>query len=174
MVDPNPVVVGGNLYLLWQSHGDAPAGEPTRLWGAAMTADGLSMAQGRQLLLSTEGWEQPIIEGPTMMPAPGGGFLLFYSTGYWSTALYKVGVAWCATPVAGCERLYANAVLATRGTMAGPGGPTVFQDRGGSWRMAFHAWTAPNVGYASSANAARALRFLSVTVPSGNRLPAVG
>ena len=27
-VDPNPVVVGANVYLLWQSHGNASAGEP--------------------------------------------------------------------------------------------------------------------------------------------------
>ena len=37
--------------------------------------------------------------------------------------------------------------LASAPGMAGPGGAEVFTDAAGGWRIAFHAWTPPRVGY---------------------------
>jgi Glycosyl hydrolases family 43 len=177
-VDPNPIVVDGAVYLLWQSHGILPAGEPPRLWSVPLTPDGLAIAGAHSLLLTVQdgSFESPVIEGPSMMPAPGGGFLLFYSANLWRTADYKVAVAWCQTPSGGCARLYATPLVATTGSMAGPGGESVFQDANGSWFMAFHAWTAPFIDYvvAFDSRYARSLRILPISFPSGDHYPKVG
>lgn len=178
-VDPNPIVVNGSVYLLWQSAGIAAINEPSRIWSVPLTADGLTIAGTAKQLLETLGWswEPPVVEGPSMMPAPGGGFLLFYSAGGpWQTAGYKVAVAWCATPTKACTRLYLTPVLATRGTMAGPGGESVFQDQAGNWFMVFHAWTSPFVGYPNTPDPrfARSVRILPISFPNGDRYPKVG
>ncbi len=171
-IDPNPIVVNGNVYLQYQSAG-IPGTEPSRIWGAPLTPDGLNIGGATQLLQTlVPSWELPAIEGPSMMPAPGGGFLLFYSAGDWRTASYTVAVAWCATPTTACTRIYATPVLSTRGSMAGPGGESVFQDGAGSWYMVFHAWTSPFVGY--PANGKRSLRMLPISFPNGGHNPAVG
>lgn len=173
-VDPSPIVVGGNVYITYQSYGVASIGEPTRLWTRRLSADGLSVASSATQNLATLAWsfEPPVIEGPSMMPSPDGGYLLFYSTGLWTTSNYKMAVAWCATPTSVCTRFYSTPVLATRGTMAGPGGPGVFQDPSGAWKLAFAAWTSPTIGY--PAGGARSFRILPITFPSGGHKPKVG
>ncbi len=171
-IDPSPIVDNGQVYLLFQSYGIAPK-EPTRLWSVQLTSDGLSLAGGPvhivDVLYGTFEW--PNIESPAMMPAPDGGFLLYYSSGAWWTAGYKVVVAWCQTPTSGCVRVYRSPVLATRGAMTGPGGQDVFQDGSGNWYMVFHAWMSPNVGYPSGK---RMLHILPITFPNGGHNPKVG
>ena len=176
-VDPSPIVVNGHVYLSWQSFGVAATGEPTRLWTTRLTDDGLATNGTQVQNLETLGWsfEPPVIEGPSMMPSPDGGYLLFYSTGVWSTADYKMAVAYCPSPTSACTRFYSTPVLATRGTMAGPGGPAVFKDLSGNWMLAFHAWTSPYIGYKSSdARYARTFRMLPITFPSGGHKPKIG
>ena len=89
---------GGTVYLLWKTERVAASNEPTRIWSTPLTPDGLSVPSQvlSYELLSTfpTNWEQPIVESPSMMPAPGG-FLLFYSASRWETPDYKVGVATC-------------------------------------------------------------------------------
>lgn len=176
-IDPNPIVVGGQVYLLWQSFGIAPS-EPTRLWSTPLSADGRSTAGAPSMLTEVlyGSAEWPNIEGPTMMPAPGGGFLLFYSAGPWWTADYRTFVQYCTSPTGGCSRLYSTAVLSSRGSMAGPGAPTVFQDPSGNWMMGFHAWTAPFIGYQvmNDIRYARSLHILPITFPGGGHNPKVG
>ena len=176
-IDPNPIVVDGQVYLLWQSFGKAPS-EPTRLWSTPLSADGLSVggasSQLTEVLYGSAEW--PNIEGPTMMPAPGGGFLLFYSAGQWWTDNYRNFVQFCTSPTGGCSRIYSTPVLATRGTMAGPGAPTVFQDPQGNWMMGFHSWTAPFLNYVSlnDIRYAWSLHILPITFPNGGHDPKVG
>ena len=162
------------MYLLWQSAGVAAANEPSRIWSTPLTADGLDIASAATQLVKTlvPSWELPVVEGPSMMPAPGGGFLLFYSAGDWTTANYKVAVAWCTSLARSCTRLYATPMLSSRGSMAGPGGESVFQDEAGNWLMVLHAWTAPFVGYPNAG--ARSLRMLPISFPGGDHYPKVG
>jgi beta-xylosidase len=176
-IDPNPFVANGQLYLLWQSFGKAPA-EPTRLWSTPLTADGLSVGGGSsqltEVLYGSQEW--PNIEGPTMMPAPGGGFLLFYSAGAWWTDNYRTFAQFCTTPTGGCSRIYSTPVLASRGSTVGPGAPTVFQDPSGNWMMGFHAWTAPFINYVviGDIHSARSLHILPITFPAGGHNPKIG
>jgi hypothetical protein len=165
------------VYLLWQSFGIAP-NEPTRIWSTPLTADGLSVGGGSSQLTEVlyNSFEWPNIEQPTMMSAPGGGYLLYYSTNRWWNSGYNVAVQWCATPTSGCTRLYSSPVLATRGSMGGPGAPSVFQDPSGNWMMAFASWTAPFYGYQTPTDPryARSLHILPITFPNGGHNPKVG
>ncbi len=172
-IDPSPIVDNGQVYLLFQSYGIAPT-EPTRIWSIPLTGDGLSLAWlPTQVIEVMDGtFEWPNIEAPAMMPAPGGGFLLYYSSGAWWMPEYKVVVAWCQTPTSPCTRIYRSPVLATRDTMTGPGGQDVFQDGSGNWYMVFHAWSSPNVGYDHGGR--RMLHILPITFPAGNHDPKVG
>ncbi len=176
-IDPNPFVANGQLYLLWQSFGIAPS-EPTRLWSTPLTADGRSVAGPAHELTAVlyGSLEWPNIEGPTMMPSPDGGYLLYYSAGAWWNDSYRVFVQYCTTPTGGCTRIYTTPVLATRGSMVGPGAPTVFQDPSGNWIMGFHAWTAPYVGYVivGDIRYTRSLHLLPITFPKGGHAPKVG
>jgi len=169
-IDPNPIVVDGQVYLLWQNFGTAA--HPTSLWSTPLTADGRSLAAPASLLTEVlyNSPEWPNIEGPAMMPAPGGGFLLFYSSGPWWTADYRTFVQFCTSPTGGCERIYSNAVLMSRDGMAGPGAPTVFQDPSGNWQLGFHAWTRPYIGYPAVRDllSTRSLHILPITFPNGH------
>jgi beta-xylosidase len=176
-IDPNPIVVDGQVYLLWQSFGIAPT-EPTRIWSTPLSTDGRSVtgpsSHLTEVLYNSPEW--PNIEAPTMMPAPGGGFLLFYSSGQWWTTEYRTFVQHCTSPTGGCSRIYSNAVLMSREGMAGPGSPTVFQDPSGNWMMGFHAWTPPYIGYVvvGDLRYTRSLHILPITFPDGGHNPRIG
>jgi hypothetical protein len=175
-IDPNPIVVNGQVYLLWQNFGNS--GAVTGIWSTPLSADGQSLAGPSSLLTEVlyDSPEWPIIEAPTMMPAPGGGFLLFYSSQRWWTAEYRTFVQFCTSPSGGCSRIYSNAVLMSRDGMAGPGSPTVFQDPSGNWKMGFHAWTPPYIGYPAvrDLRSVRSLRILPITFPNGGHAPKIG
>jgi hypothetical protein len=175
-IDPNPIVVDGQVYLLWQNFGSV--GHVTSLWSTPLSADGRSLAGPANVLTEVlyNSPEWPNIEGPAMMPAPGGGYLLFYSSGQWWTDQYRTFVQFCTAPTGGCSRIYSNAVLMSRGSMAGPGGPTVFQDPAGNWELGFHAWTSPYIGYPAVRDLlhTRSLHILPITFPNGGHDPRIG
>jgi hypothetical protein len=166
-IDPSPYVAAdGSLWLVFSNVAFTGT---TSIWSVPLTSDGLSVAGGATRLLSTaDAWEGPLIEAPTMITSPSG-IELFYSANPFDTSSYSVGVASCDSPTGPCTRIYSTAVLATRDTMAGPGGQTPFQDASGNWQVAFHAWTSPKIGYPAGT---RTLRFLPMTFPGG--LPKIG
>jgi beta-xylosidase len=166
-IDPSPFVAAdGTLWLVYSD-----VNPTTSIWSVQLTSDGLSVASGASQLLTTASatWEDPRVEGPSMVSTPSG-VLLFYSANVYYVRGYSVGVARCDGPTGPCSRIYSTAVLATRSSMAGPGGESVFQDAAGNWQVTFHAWTNPKVGYESGG--ARTLRFLPLTFPNG--LPKIG
>ena len=65
----------------------------------------------------------------------------------WWTDDYRTFVQYCTSPTGDCNRIYSTPVSQNRGSMVGPGAPTVFQDPSGNWMMGFHAWTAPYIEY---------------------------
>jgi hypothetical protein len=60
--------------------------------------------------------------------------------------------------------------------VAVPGGPTVFQDPSGQWKMGFGAWTQPSIGYVvvGDLRYTRSLHILPITFPGGGHNPRVG
>jgi hypothetical protein len=122
----------------------------------------------RRLMTTVHEWEQPIIEGPAMVH-DARGYTLFYSASRWETSAYAIGVAACTGPLGPCTRSYSTPVVANRGSMVGPGGPTVVPGVDGRLWLGFHAWTGGRVGYPQGQ---RSLRFLPVRWAHGR--PVVG
>lgn len=160
-IDPSPFVdANGIAWLIWKSEGTL-AGEPTRLWSAPLTTDGLSInGTPTELLHTALPWEQPIIEGPSMARTPDGHYVLFYSANRWQTSGYAMGWASCAGPAGPCSRGGSTPLMASHGLVAGPGSPQPFTDLTGAWHLAYCAWTAPNVGYP---NGARRMHLAGLT-----------
>ena len=147
-IDPTTVTDGGTTYLLWKSDGDC-CGEPTAIWSAPLTADGLHVAAVPvSVLTATQPWEHGIVEGPSMIPV-GTGFDLFYSGGVWDTAGYAMGFASCSTPVGPCRLPVPGPFLTTRSGQEGPGGGEVFRGPAGAPWIVYSAWTNGRVGYAA-------------------------
>jgi hypothetical protein len=145
-IDPSPFVApDGRAYLLWKAEGETIGGAP-QLRSQELRDDGLALTGGPGVLLAgTQGWEGWTIEAPSMM-FTAAGFTLLYSGNSWDRSGYGTGAALCDGPVGPCHRL-PGPVLASSGDIVGPGGAEMFRDGGGALRVAFHAWSGPNVGY---------------------------
>jgi len=85
---------------------------------------------------------------------------LLYSANQWNTGEYAIGYAACASPLGPCRKTQSVPLIASNGSMAGPGGAEVFDDIEGRHWLAYHAWTAGRVGYA--AGGVRSLRITTL------------
>ena len=100
-----------------------------------------------------------------------GQYCLFYSGGWWESDRYAVGYAAGPSPLGPFHKVNRNGPwLASTPGMAGPGGAEVFTAADGEWRIAFHAWTPPRVGY--GAGGRRALWIERLAFEDGR--PVVG
>jgi hypothetical protein len=165
-IDPSPFRdADGRPWLTWKSEGTLD-GEPTRIWSQPLAEDGRSLVGDRtELLHTSEAWEGPIVEGPTMALVDGR-YHLFYSGNRWETASYGTGHAVCASPAGPCQRTAPGPVLAPHPSEAGSGGGELFRDLDGSLRLAYHAWDPTAVGYPGGL---RRLRIGAVHVQEDGR-----
>jgi len=160
-IDPSPFVDGdGTAYLLWKSDDNAVGGAPS-LWGAPLQPDGLALAGAPvELLRHDAAWEEPLVEAPSLARVTAGTrgsggvprneYVLFYSGGWWESDGYGIGYATGRAPLGPFHKETEDGPwLSTGEGMAGPGGAEVFTDTGGGWRIVFHAWVPPRVGYES-------------------------
>lgn len=142
------VTHAGQRFLYWKNDGNA-AGLPTHLFGAGVTADGLHLTGLPVVLLSAaERWERNLVEAPQVIEQ-GGTYHLIYSAAEFWNASYSLGHAVGPTPLGPFQRSTRRPLLASHGTIVGPGHSHAFQDADGRWRLAFHAWTSDHVGYPS-------------------------
>ncbi len=160
-IDPFPFVDGdGQPWLLWKSEGVAFR-ENTRIWSIRLSADGRSVVGTANVLAETSArWEGPLIENPSMISVDGRSFL-FYSANDWNSPDYAIGYAVCDGPAGPCRKS-PNALLSSVGDELGPGSPTPFFDPDGHLMLAYHAWTAPDVGYPDGARSLRVIPLVAV------------
>ncbi|HZU73240.1 MAG TPA: glycoside hydrolase family 43 protein [Acidimicrobiales bacterium] len=146
-IDPSPFAdSGGATYLVWKSEGIRNL-EPTRIWSAPLAPDGSRLiGSPSQLITTDQGWEGPIVEGPDLARV-GGRYYLLYSANRWDSAAYAIGYAVCSGPLGPCVKPSTAPLWSSQGTEVGPGGPCVFSDAAGQTYVAYHAWTAPDIGY---------------------------
>lgn len=164
-IDPGAFVdEDGRAWLYWKSNG--VAGGPSLIWAQPLSSDGRSLRMAPTVVLNQDQeWEQPLVEGPAMV-RDGDQYYLFYVAGPWQTAGYAIGYATCSTPAGPCVKEQPDArVLASRDTVAGPGGPTFVVDGQGRRWMAFHGWGQTEVGY--HAGGRRMLYLLPVDFEAG-------
>ncbi len=144
-IDPEAVVAAdGTPVLLWKRE------HPATIQAQPLTPDGLQLAGSeRELLRATASWQGTNVEAPSML-VTGAGSWLFFSANDWNGSRYSIGVVHCAGALGPCDRAAGGPLLASRGTLAGPGGASVFASSPGVFRLAFHAYVTPNVGYPAS------------------------
>jgi beta-xylosidase len=161
-IDPSPFVDrDGAPYLLWSEC----CKPPTRIRSQRLTEDGLALTGAPQALLEADQpWEEPLVEAPSML-YEAGRYHLLYSGNRWQGDRYAIGIAECAGPAGPCRKTRAAPLLASGGSIAGPGGPEFFRDRHGDPWIAYHAWTAPLSSYA--AGGVRSLRVDRVAIRNG-------
>jgi beta-xylosidase len=148
-IDPSPFVdTDGTAYLVWKSDDNA-LGRGASLWGAPLRPDGLGLVgEPVEILRHDAPWEKPLIEAPSLVRPAEGTYVLFYSGGWWEGDGYCIGYATGPAPLGPFRKATDTGPwLASEEEMAGPGGAEVFAAADGGWRIAFHAWTPPHVGY---------------------------
>ncbi len=145
-IDASPFTdESGERWLYWKNDGNA-IGQPTYLYGARLSDDGLSISgEPKQLLVNDAGWEAHVIEAPQMVRHDGR-LYLFYSANAFDKEEYALGYATCEGPFGPCVKASENPILHTSPAAAGPGhGFLVTTPAGESW-MLYHAWPPSAVG----------------------------
>ena len=142
----------GSLYLYFKNDGNRVHAR-TALYGQRLAPDGMTVTgEPQELLKDNEGWEDRVIEAPTMVRAPAG-YDLFYSGGFfgWNPeegglSPYAMGYATCSSPLGPCTPSKANPLLHSfndrdAGCISGPGHQSIFSAAGHQF-ISFHAWAA--------------------------------
>lgn len=141
----------GKLYLYFKNDGNR-VGKNTAIWGQQLAVDGQSLVGPPvELIHNDKGWEQRLVEAPTMIHSPIG-YELFFSAAFfgWNDnqeqSPYGMGYASCTGPLGPCQKSPDNPVLHSfydreSGCLSGPGHQSVFS-AGGHAFMSFHAWEA--------------------------------
>jgi beta-xylosidase len=140
----------------------APSGRPWLVWKADlypaklftrpmnMAATRLRPGKPRRLLAKvSQPWEGSIIENPAMIRYKKR-YYLFYSANSYASTRYATSYLICKSWKGDCHKPRKRPLLATGGTIAGPGGPAPFLNHRGRLRLGYHAWTVGKVGYPTS------------------------
>jgi beta-xylosidase len=167
-IDASPFVASnGDAYLTWKSDENAAAcASDARIWTQRLGIDGISLIDvPTELLKRDRPWEAPLIEGPSMIEVANQ-FYLFYSANRWESEDYGVGYAICTTPYGPCSKKTLDGPLVkSSADVLGPGGQEFFTDTNGKLWMAYHAWSAPIVGYSNGGS--RSLRIDPIDLVGG-------
>lgn len=142
----------GKLYLYFKNDGNRVHAR-TSLWGQPLSPDGLSVTgQPTELLKDNQGWEDRVVEAPTMVRSPAG-YELFFSGGFfgWNPeegglSPYAMGYASCTGPLGPCTAVPDNPILHSfndraAGCLSGPGHQSIFTVAARTF-ISFHAWAA--------------------------------
>ncbi|GAA3887983.1 glycoside hydrolase family 43 protein [Sphingomonas limnosediminicola] len=141
----------GKLYLYFKNDGNR-VGKHSSIWAQQLSADGLSVSgEAKELIHDDQGWEQKLVEAPTMVRSPIG-YELFFSAAFfgWNDdqerSPYGMGYATCSGPLGPCKKSPTNPMLHSfydreSGCISGPGHQSIFTVGQRSF-MSFHAWEA--------------------------------
>jgi beta-xylosidase len=142
----------GKLYLYFKNDGNRVHAR-TSLWAQPLAPDGLSVTGTPvELIKDNQGWEDRVVEAPTMVRSPAG-YELFFSGGFfgWNPeegglSPYAMGYASCAGPLGPCTAAAENPILHSfkereAGCLSGPGHQSIFAV-GSRTFISFHAWAA--------------------------------
>jgi beta-xylosidase len=144
----------GKLYLYYKSDANNPkVGKQTAIWVQPLSPDGTRLTGAPvSLLTNDKPWEAHVIEAPTMVRRPDGGYTMFFSANHfgWEAhqrlSPYAMGYANCTGPLGPCTDAPDSPILysyndKSAGCLSGPGHQMVFE-AGGRRFIAFHAWAA--------------------------------
>ncbi len=168
-IDPSPFIdpANGTPWLVWKSN-DGGSAKPAGIWTEELNSAGTGFLAGSaptEIFFNNTAaypWENTV-EDPSMV-AFGGEFYLLFSGGIYTSSSYAEGFAVCATPISGCGQTDPNPILTSYGSVAGPGGGSIFQDTSGNYWIDYGGWTAGCTNY--SCGGARRLFVAPLTLRS--------
>lgn len=144
-IDPAGYEENGQRYVLWKVDGNANPGNPgpcgannnpTPLYIQPVSSNGLTLQGSKSALVDNEGEsDDGIVEAPSLAKS-GSTYVLFFSSGCYSTTNYKVNYATSSSLTSGYKRA-ANALFKS-GTqdLSAPGGASIDRD---AKHLVFHA-----------------------------------
>ncbi|HEV3281016.1 MAG TPA: family 43 glycosylhydrolase [Acidimicrobiales bacterium] len=149
VLDPSPFVdpATGTAYLLWKSN-DGSSAAASQVWSVPLSANGTAFAGTPTVLLTVDQPDLPwetTFDNPQMVFA-GGNYDLLFSAGDFQSASYSQALTTCAGPAGPCSQPLAP-FLTSYGSVAGPGGGSLFQDVAGNWWLDYAGWTAGCTNY---------------------------
>jgi len=145
-IDPNLFVdPNGSVWLLWKTE-PRSSHDHTRIWVQQLSVDGTSLQGGAtELLTPSQSWEGSNVEAPALWMV-NGSYVLMYSANAYYSSKYATGYALCLAVTGPCVKAKLP-LLQSTDWMRGPGGGSFFNDSSGHLQVAYHYWTAPDVGY---------------------------
>ena len=172
-LDPSPFVdpATGAAYLLWKSNDGGPAHR--RRSGPLSSVRTAPASSGRRRSSSPSTsprcrgrprWtihRWCLLRAPTTCCSRRGTSRTRPTTRRWPTCSGPLGP--CAQPAA--------PFLGTSGSAYGPGGGSLFQDAGGSWWLAYAAWSKSCASYGGTCNALRYLYTAPIDLSNGLSVP---
>ena len=171
-IDPSPFIdpANGSPWLVWKSN-DGGSAYPAGLWTEELNSAGTGFLAGSaptEIFFNNTAaypWETTV-EDPSMV-AFGGEFYLLFSGGIYTSSSYGEGYAVCATPTSSCIQTDPNPILWSYGSVAGPGGGSMFQDSAGNNWLAYGGWTAGCTSYSCGGARRLFVAPLTLTITSG-------
>jgi hypothetical protein len=154
VLDPSPFVdpATGAAYLLWKSN-DGSSAAASQVWSVRLNAAGTGFAGTPVVLLTVDQaalpWETTV-DDPQMVAA-GGAYDLLFSTGGYLSASYAQALTTCSGPLGPCRQPTSGPFLTSYGSVAGPGGGSLFTDAAGNWWLGYAGWPSSCTRYACGA-----------------------
>jgi hypothetical protein len=171
VLDPSPFVdpATGAAYLVWKSN-DGSSAEPSQVWSVQLGADGTTFFGTPTVLLAVDQaalpWETTV-DDPQLVSS-GGTYDLLFSSGNFESAGYSEALTTCSGPLGPCTQP-ANPFLTSYGSVAGPGGGSLFTDAAGQWWLAYAGWPSSCTSY--SCGAVRQMFVASIDLSNGLAVP---
>jgi Glycosyl hydrolases family 43 len=172
VLDPSPFVdpSTGGAYLVWKSN-DGSSAAPSQVWGVQLAADGTSFLGTPSVLLTVDQaalpWETTF-DDPQIVSVDGTYHLLF-SVGDFLSASYAEALTTCSGPLGPCQQPTSGPFLSSYGSVAGPGGGSLFTDASGDWWLAYAGWPSSCTNY--SCGAVRSLFVAPIDLGNGLSVP---
>ena len=172
VLDPSPFIdpATGAAYLLWKSN-DGSSSEASQVFSVQLNASGTGFAGTPTVLITVD---QPLLPWETTFDDPqmvfvDGTYDLLFSTGNFLSAGYAQALTTCSGPLGPCPQPTSGPFLTSYGTVAGPGGGSLFTDASGNWWLAYAGWPTNCTNY--SCGAVRSLFVAPIALGNGLHVP---
>jgi beta-xylosidase len=146
-VDPDVVTLpGGSRELVWKENESGPY-RSAQILEQPLSTSGLSLTGNKHVLLTQDSAKYPwetTTENPDLV-YESAHWWLFFSAGKWSNSSYSEAAVTCSGPAGPCSSTPLR-LLASYGTVHGPGGASLFESGDGAWYLDFAAWTGACTG----------------------------
>jgi hypothetical protein len=172
VLDPSPFIDPrtGAAYLVFKSN-DGSSSEPSQVWSVPLSSNGTSFAGTPKPIFTVDQAQLPwetTTDDPQIVYV-GSSYRLLFSVGNWQSSSYAEVLTTCSGPLGPCSQPSKGPFLTSYGTVAGPGGGSLFTDSEGHWWIGFAAWNSSCTNY--SCGGVRRLFVSPVNLTSTLQVP---